>query len=211
MFFLGTILVYAENDFSFTSDTLFEIKSNNSSIGFSTNGTYEKATLENGTWNFINLDFFNSQNQDKLDLKVSATNCDVTINLYIIYNRTFDGEPVKRATLRYTVTGFGTQVFDLGLDPTKGQLDARLDNEWVGKNNGWTHSSNGIFTITGATENATLLYYGFPQSIADNKNFFTNHSVVLTSTFSAGITILLAIFVNKKVKKIGKLNHDYNI
>jgi hypothetical protein len=195
---LGTILVYAENEISFTSDTWFKIESNNSSIRFSINGTFEKATLENRTWNFHNLQFLNSQNQEKLNLTVSAKNCQVTINYFITYNRTFDGEPIKRAALRYTVNGLGTQIFDLGLDPKKGQLDARINNEWVGKNNGWTHSSDGTFTITGATKNATLLYYGYPPSIGDTTNFFSNHSVILASTFSVSFIIILAVYVNKK-------------
>lgn len=198
MFFLGTISVYAENEYIFTPNTLFEIKSNNSSIQFSTNGTYEKATLENGTWNFYGLQPINSQYQEKLNLTVSAKNCQVTINYYTIYNRTFAGEPVKRAALRYTVKGLGTQIFDLGLDPKKGQLDARLDGEWVGKNNGWTHSSDGTFTITGATEIVTLLYYGYPPSIGDTTDFFSNHSVILASTFSVSFIIILAVYVNKR-------------
>jgi hypothetical protein len=198
MFFVGTILVYAENEISFTSDMLFEIKSNNSSIRFSTNGTYEKATLENGTWNFYNLQFINYQNHEKLNLIVSAKNCQVTINYYLIYDRTFNEEPVKRAVLRYTINGLGTQIFDLGLDPKKGQLDARLDGEWVGKNNGWTHSSDGTFTITGATENATLLYYGYPPSIGDTTDVFANHSVIVASTFSVSFIIILAAYLNKR-------------
>ena len=198
MLFLETISVYAENENSFTPDTWFEIKSNNSSIRFSINGTFEKATLENETWIFNNLQFINSQNQEKLNLIVSAKNCQVTINYYRIYNRTFDGEPVKRAALRYTVNGVGTQIFNLYLDPKKGQLDARLNNEWVGKNNGWTHSSDGTFTITGATENATLLYYGYPPSIGDTTDFFSYHSVILASTFSVSFIIILAIYLNKR-------------
>ncbi|MEJ2242888.1 MAG: hypothetical protein P8Y18_12235 [Candidatus Bathyarchaeota archaeon] len=187
MFFVETILVYAENEYTFTPDTWFEIKSNNSSIRFSTNGTYEKAILENGKWTFYNLHFINSQNREKINLTVSAINCQVAINFYIVYNRTFDGEPTKSAILRYTVNGLGTQIFNLDLDPKKGELDAILNGEWVGKNHGWTHSSDGTFTITGATENVTLLYYGYPQSFVNNTDFFANHSVILTSTFSFGI------------------------
>ena len=108
--------------------------------------------------------------------------------LLSIYNRTFDGEPVKRAALRYTVNGSGTQIFNLYLDPKKGQLDARLNNEWVGKNNGWTHSSDGTFKITGATENATLLYYGYPLSIEKS-------AVFLASTFANIMALCMPEFV----------------
>jgi hypothetical protein len=197
-FFCFTVLVYSETEIEFTPDNRFEIPSNNSSITFSTNGTYEMASLENGIWIFESLHFVNSQVQEKINLKVSATNSDVTINFYVVYNRTFDGETVKRAILRYSIFGSGTQVFDLGLDSKAGQLDAVLDGEWVGKNHGWTHSSDGTFTITGASENVTLLYYGYPASEGANENVFDNHSVVLASTFSAGIVILLALFITRR-------------
>ena len=196
------ILVYAETETAFTPDNKFEIPQNNSSISFSTNGTYEMASLKKGTWIFGNLHFINSQGQEKIDLKVSATNCDVTVDYYMIYDRIFDGENVKRARLRYTIFGYGTQIFNLGLDPKAGQLDAILDGEWVGKNRGWTHSSDGTFTVTGATENVSLLYYGYPGSDEDNKNVFNNHSVVIASTFSFGIVIFLAVVIaRRKVKK----------
>ncbi len=186
--------VYTETEIAFTPDNKFDIPSNNSSISFSTNGTYQMASLENGTWNFDNLIFVNSQEQEELNLEVSAINCDIKINFFRIYNRTFDGENAKRATLRYTILGTGIQFFNLGLDPKAGALDARLNGEWVGKNHGWTHSSDGTFTITGASENVTLLYYGYPDSISDNENVFVNHSIVVASTFSVSIVIFLAIF-----------------
>ena len=76
----------------------------------------------------------------------------------------------------------------------------------MGKNHGWTHSSEGTFTITGATENVTLLYYGYPQSFVNTTDFFADHSVILTSTFSFGIIMLLAIYINKRKSwnKFGK-------
>jgi hypothetical protein len=192
------VLVYAEPKIAFTSDNIFEIPSNNSSISFSTNGTYELASLENGTWIFNNLLFFNSQSAEELNLKVSATNCDITISQFRIYNRQFGGGSAKRAVLRYTILGFGTQVFNLGLDPKAGALDARLNNEWVGKNHGWTHSSDGTFIITGATETVTLLYYGYPDSSGEAQDIFDNHSVVIASTFSVGFVLFLAVFITRR-------------
>ena len=197
-FFCFSVLVYSETEIAFTPDNRFEIPSKNSSITFSINGTYERASLENGIWIFENLHFVNSQVQEKINLKVSATNSDVTINFYVVYNRTFERETVKRAILRYSIFGSGSQVFDLELDSKNGQLDAVLDGEWVGKNHGWTYSSDGTFTITGASENVTLLYYGYPNSIGDNENVFDNHSVVITSTFFVGIVSLLAIFITRR-------------
>ena len=118
-----TILTKAQPEIAFTTAEVFEIPSNNSSIRFATNGTYGSAVLEKDTWSFENLFFSNFFGPEKLNVTVSATDCNVTINPYLIFNRTSRGENVKWVIFSYTVLGQGTQVFNLGLDPDKGQLD----------------------------------------------------------------------------------------
>ena len=59
---LFPILAHAETEISFTPDIKFEIPSNNSSISFASNGTYEMAILENRTWSFNNLHFITMEN-----------------------------------------------------------------------------------------------------------------------------------------------------
>lgn len=193
-----SILANGQSEITFTAADKFEIPSNNSSVRFTNNGTYEMTSLENRVWSFENLRFFNYQGMEKLNLKVSATDCDVTISYYLVYNGTFGGENVKRARLSYTVSGPGTQIFNFGLDPSMGNLDVRLNGEWVGRNHGWTVSPDGTLNITGATANVTLLYYGYPDSFGNSPNFFDEHSVVIISTFSVVIVVFLAIFITRR-------------
>ena len=93
----------------------------------------------------INLQFSSVQSAEKLDLKVSAENCEVTIFSYLIYNSTFNRERVDgRARLRYTVVGTGEQVFDLGLEPKDGDWGVIIDGDFKGKTDGWRVSSDGM-------------------------------------------------------------------
>ncbi len=196
------ILADAQSEIAFNAVDKFEIPSNNSSIRFATNGTYEMASLENSVWTFENLYFSNSLGTKKLNIKVSATDCDVTINPYRIFNYTSRKENVKWVIFSYTVLGHGTQVFNLGLNPDKGQLDAILNGEFVGRTHGWTRSPDGTITITGATANVTLWYYGYPDSYKDSSNFFDEHSVVISSTFSVVIVVFLAAVITKRKKEL---------
>jgi hypothetical protein len=181
---------------------VFRIPEKNCSIHFSSEGSFNSAILKNGYWIFEKIELFNSPNPDKLFLKVSGQNCDILINSYFVYNRTYDGEKLKRAVLRYTTSGSGTQTFNLGLDPKMGAFDARLNREWVGKNNGWTVDSDGTYEITKATENVSLLYYGYPESFSNNQELFNNHYILFISSVFIAITVSLSIIFRKKRKKL---------
>ena len=201
-FFISDI--NAQSEYLLSEDDVFEIPDNNFSFHFSSNGTFESAGLINGFWVFEKLELFNSRNDNKLFLKVSGQDCSIIIESYYVYNRTFEGENMKRAVFRYTTSVFGTQTFNLGLDPKMGSFDARLNREWVGLNHGWTVSSNGTYSITKATENVSLLYYGYPESFANNQDFFGNHYVLIYSSIIFSITLIFAVLVKKKFNKNSK-------
>lgn len=200
----GVLGVNAQPEIAFTTADVFEIPSNNSYIHFATNGTYGSAVLERDTWTFENLYFSSLFGPEKLNVTVSATDCNVTINPYLIFNRTSRGENVKWVIFTYTVLGQGTQVFNLGIDPNEGQLDAILDGEFIGLNHGWTRASDGSLTITAAATNVTLWFYGYPESYIEKGDFFEEHSVVVSSTFSVAIIVALAIVITRK-KKSGEI------
>src|SRR4030066_1368720 len=86
-----------QSETAFTPTDKFDIPVNNGSISFAVSGTYEQASLENGAWSFLNLRLSNSQTPEKLSLKVSAKDSEVTINLCQIINSTFAGEIVRTA------------------------------------------------------------------------------------------------------------------
>ena len=197
-----THFVYGQPETFFTKNDMFDIPESNSSISFATEGTYEKAKLENSVWIFENLRLNNSQNVEKLGLKVSAKDCKVNIISFQIFNSTFAGQSVKRASLRYTVIGNGIQIFDLGLDPKLGDHAVIFNGSiFAGRNHGWSLSPEGTLIIDGATANVTIAYYGFPYSFEDNTNLIDQHYVVISSTFVSGIIIVISAYINRTRKK----------
>lgn len=190
----------AQSKINFSYVDKFEIPEKNCSISFSSNGTYDLATLKNNFWTFESLQLSNSEEIEKLHLEVSGKDCEIIINSYFIYNRTINEENIKRAVLRYSAFGSGTQIFNLGLDPNMGSFDARLNGEWVGLNNGWTVSSDGTYKITEPATNVTLLYYGYPDSFRNKPNFFEGHSVLISSILFFVIVLVSAVILKKKIK-----------
>ncbi len=191
--------VIGQSETGFTTTNKFDIPLLNSSVSFGADGNYKKALLENNEWHFFNLHFNSVQSAEKLDLRVSAKDCEVTIFSCLIYNSTFTGERAKSATVRYHVVGNGEQVFDLGLDPKLGDWGVVIDGVFKGETDGWRLSSDGTLTITGATGNVTLSYYGFPASFRDSidgeDQIFSQHSVVAITSFVVGFIVLLAASV----------------
>ena len=185
---------------AFTPTDRFDIPDYNGTIRFAVNGTYTEASRESGTWSFVNLRLSNSQSAEKLGLKVSAKDSKVTIASCQINNSTFGGAIVRGARLRYTVVGQGTQVFDLGLDPKGGDWNVIFNGIYKGENDGWSLSPDGTLTVTGATANVTISYYGFPGSFGGNGDGFNEpilkqHSVVIITTVAVATAVLLAAVI----------------
>ena len=187
------VLVNTQSKIFFSIFDTFEIPEKDFSFRFALNGSCQSAILDDGYWVFEDLQFESFGEEGDLFLKVRGEDCEIVVNSYYTYNRTYDEETVKRARLSYRTFGGGVQEFNLGLDPKLGLLDVRLNREWVGRNNGWTLSSDGTFSVTGATANVTLLYYGFPESFAYSSDFVTEHSVLVVTSVFLGIIVVLVI------------------
>lgn len=198
---LFVVSVNCQSESAFTIADVFEIPTKNSSISFAVNGTYEKAILENDTWFFEGLYFSSFFASEKLNITVSATDCHLTINPYLIFSRTSQGENVTWVLFTYKVHGKGTQVINLGLDPQKGHLDAILDGEFLGLNHGWTRSSDGTIMVTAPASNVTLWYYGHPESYLQESDLFGDHYVVIGSTFLTITTVGFAAVITRKKPK----------
>jgi hypothetical protein len=211
-FSCSSFLVYGQSETSFTTTDKFEIQSKNGSISFSNDGIYDEACLEEGMWSFMNLKFYNYQSEERLDLRVSAEDCEITIISGLIYNSTFAGDIVKGARLRYIVDGNGKQVFNLGLDPKGGDWGVIFDGSFKGETDGWSLSSNGSLTITEATGNVTLSYYGFPDSFVENKNgedqIFSEHSVVVITTVVVVAIFFMAAVIRTRKRGLNNLGFD---
>lgn len=202
LFFIFVVLVACQSQLSFTMVDVFEIPSNNGSIRFATNGTYANAFLEDDTWFFNGLQFSaDVYRVEKLNLSISATDCNVTIYPFFMFTRSSEGDNITRLFLSYAVEGQGSQAVNLGFDLQQGQIEAILDGEWIGLNHGWTRSNDGTITVTAPVNNVTISYYGHPASYLDEPNLIEDHYVVIASTVSLVIIVGLAIVFSRKKGK----------
>ena len=195
------IVVSAESETSFTTNDKFLIPAKNSEFNFAFNGTYEMAYLENDFWIFKNLDSSNSRSTEKLNLRISPLDCNLTIFPFRIAYYQYGEAILKWVILRYTISGEGTQIINLGFDANNGQLDVIIDGEFVGRNQGWTRSNDGTLTITNAADRVTIWYIGYPEP-DENKTLLDQHSVLIGSTFFISSIILISIFITKRKSEV---------
>lgn len=188
--------VFAQSERIFAPNEKFEIPDLNGSIRFATNGTYERATLENGSWRFLNLFIHSSFTTMKLNLTASAENSDVVILSYRVFNVTFSG-----VSLRYNVSGSGKQVFDLGELPKAGEWSIAFNGEFMGENDGWSLSSNRKISLTPPTGNVSITFYSLPDSFGnagdDSAPFYRRHSVVVATAVALTATVCVTVAIWK--------------
>lgn len=194
--FLLCPFVFAQNENTFTPNKRFEIPDLNGSLRFATNGTYDEAYLENGSWRFVNLYVNSSFTTQKLNLTAHVENSDVTILSYRVFNVTFSG-----VSLRYNVSGSGKQIFDLGELPTVGEWSIAFNGEFMGENDGWTISSNRKISLTPPTGNVSITFYTLPDSFgnaADNDApFYRRHSVAVATAVALTATVCVTAAIWK--------------
>lgn len=192
--------VLAQNAVLFYPNDKFDIPENNSTIHFSSAGSYEMADLDKGRWNFVNFQLNDGINLHTFN--VSAINSNVTI--YSI--QVFDDD--LGAFLSYTVEGAGEQTFNFGVDTVGGEWSVIFDNVFIAENSGWNLLPDNTLSITGATSNVTLLYFIFPDFVDNDteKSFFDKHSVSISITIIVIIVLIIGITVRYANQKISKKN-----
>jgi hypothetical protein len=190
-------VVQAQTKSVFGPADKFNIPQSNGTISFSVSGTYEAASLENGSWIFLNLQLSNSPRLERLNLTFSAENSNVTITSYRTYNDTYGG-----VMIRYLVSGHGKQTFYLGPIPKTGEWSVNLNRVYVGTNEGWSVSSDSTITVTGAITNASLSYYTIPNAFGNpdslNMPFYQQHSVVIATLVTLTITLAIAVVIGRR-------------
>ncbi len=201
LLFCYVVPVSAQSEVSFTSDDIFEIPSLNGSIRFATNGTYKSANLEEGAWTFQSLYIPDSRGVEKLNLTISATDCDLTVYPYISAPYSYGVAVLRWVILPYTVSGQGTQVINLGFDPDNSQLDVILDGNFAARNQGWIKADDGTLTIIGSYSNVTLWYIEHPEPSEDD-SFLSEHYVVIGSTGFLAVIVVLAVAVNYRKREV---------
>jgi hypothetical protein len=186
----------AQADTTFSPTGEFGIPAYNGTISFATGGSYTRASLENGTWNFVNLSLNDSGTLESF--KVSAQDSNVTVTSYRAVNVTGGGE-----RLSYTVVGRGKQTFNLGLSATGGEWDVVFNNVFIAKNDGWSISPDATLTITGATSNVTILYLVFPNELGGNGNspnqsIYQQHSVFIITAAAVLVAVASAVIIKRR-------------
>ena len=161
-----SVLVHAQaglNDFppqtniKFTAERQFEIPERNSTISFSSGGSYANATLTDGIWDFSGLFVTGGlsmlPNTNGVKFSVSATNSDVTVTHLDVLNLV----PPDPGKLEYSVNGVGSQTFNLQYRrPELIAYGVEIDGEAKTKGDGWTLSPDGWITVTTAKSKVTV-------------------------------------------------------
>jgi len=139
-------------------------------------------------------------------LKFSAQNSNVTIFSYQSFNATtFD-----IMLLTYTVEGHGTQILNLGVNPTQSGISANAEwdvifgtRNFAEEGNGWYLSHDGTLTITGATAgNVTVMHYTFSYlGNAQNLSFYQQHSVATIVAVAAAVIVAVAVAIKVRTRE----------
>lgn len=198
----------AQADVTFSPAEKFSIPSNNGTISFAVNGSYSKATFENDTWNFENLQLNGSAPLN--DFRISTQNSNVTVFYYTEFNTT-----LRRVLLRYTVEGQGKQTLNLGIGTLQGTwsgidwsvVSARAGNNvFMTEGEDWTISKDGTIVVTGVTGNVSIIHWGFFENNLSNSDlpFYQQHSVAILIAVAVTVTVIVAVAI--KVKNVDQLS-----
>ena len=196
--------VQAQTDITFDPADKFSIPGYNGTISFAVNGTYSKATFENGNWTFMNLRLNGSLPIENLEF--SSQNCNVTIFSYQAFNTT----TFNIVLLSYVVEGQGKQILNLGLGSQEGGLSASA--EWnvafgnrvfADEGDGWNLLPDGTLIVTGASKNVTIVHYVFLDSFRNNSNlpFYQQHSVAIIVAIGVAVTVTIAVVIKVRTRE----------
>jgi hypothetical protein len=196
---------------TFTPADKFSIPEQNANINFAFNGSYTKATLENGTWTFKGLVLNNTQAlqnygfsdiQGLGNLKISAENSNVTVLALVSLNFSF---PVDLLT--FTVEGWGTQTVNLGLNsslPTNVAEWSVLIDEgatFLAEGSGWNLLPDNSVRINGGVGNVTVMHYSITDPAMANLSFIMQHYVVLFMAVGLAVTVAVAALISVRGRK----------
>jgi hypothetical protein len=185
----------------------FQIPEQNSAITFAVNGTCSSASYKDGAWNFVNLSLGNMPATSRLNLTVSARDCNVTILSYQTIASLFAASPANNVRLRFNISGSGTQIFNLHLDPKKGDYSVIADGVFLGLFDGWQLAPDSTITLMGQKRNVSIAYYGDPYSGEAflKQSYFEQHSVIITtSTALTGTVAVTAILFWRRKLRMAK-------
>ena len=222
----------AQRVVSFTPDSPFSIHVCNATIHFAFNGSYSQAKLEDNTWVFSNLQvnstrtwFFGDWrpiNPSMVEtFRVSAKSCNVTIiSLFVSQGQdeqivgNYNAFCQRMGSMTYNVSGPGVQSVNFDLSPSFGQnprirdVFVMLDRDLTGRSDanqqsdGWSISSDGTLTVTGATTEANIMCRDYSSLLIDESlPFHENHSVLVVSLVLVAGTVVFGVIIRNNSLK----------
>jgi hypothetical protein len=189
VFFSACLTAHAQTVTLFTPANPFSIPANNGIVSFSRNGTYEDASLQNGSWFFENLRL---NNASEVNFTVSVQNSDMNISTCRLNFAGLSGQ------VSYRVVGQGTQIINIGRF-RGGYWTVSINQKSIAANHGWSSSSDGTVTVTGAASgsNVTITYnYGNSVNVS-NQPFLQQHSVIIATGIAAAVIVVLALTIRE--------------
>jgi len=146
----------------FAGSTQFQIPANNATINFAGEGSYQTASLNDGTWDFSGLQCSLSApasaflpGAQNFNFSVSAWNSNITITCLNVLN----GFPPADGWLNYTVAGKGFQAFNMYYGNNAGLViywTVYMDGVNKSQNDSWAFSSDGWLSVTGASQSVDV-------------------------------------------------------
>jgi hypothetical protein len=195
--FSGLYLAQAQRFIEFTPETQFPIPENNGNINFLVNGTYLEAELENNSWIFKDLHLSTSTVTMPL-LNVSVQDCNITIRSISRFSSL-----QSSGTLRYNLTGQGTQTFNFNLAPKEREWSVIYDGEFTPEGRGWHLGNDETVIVTRQAINITVYYMDFPEDIVESSNLpiYQSHSAIIFTGAVAVIAVIIAVTIQTKKQK----------
>lgn len=176
-------VLQAQTDIRFTGDTEFAIPSQNASVRFAFNASYEDAPLQNGTLVFKNLVI--NETFPLGNLTVSAKDSKVTI--YAFFGSQNSNLFGRSSVILYNAQGKGEQTFNLGLNLNRSTHQSEwmvlVGQEFLAEGKAWHLGRDNTVTVEGIEGNLTIAYYGYRFTAADDsdKLWIEQHSVALAT------------------------------
>lgn len=185
---------------AFTTSDHFDIPALSGSIRFAYNGSYTKATLENGSaWRFEGLSINGSQPQGPI--VVSAWDSNLTI---FSFYASQSAANFPRKSVRYYAEGIGQQVFDIGVTGT-----TDVSEWWVTLPGGvflaegkdWQLFGNNTVKVNGQTGNISVVHYQYGLDQVRDLPFLEGHSVALLTVVAVAVTVTAAVLISLKRRR----------
>jgi hypothetical protein len=199
----------------FTSKDDFAIPALNGNVKFGFNGSYQEAKLENNTWIFRGLELNNTQAtaaygfpdvESIKKLQISAEDSNVTVLGCVSFNYSWTAQVIM-----YTVEGYGTQIVNLGINPTErtgvDEWSVLVDNgaTFLAEGSGWNLLHDNSVQVNVGGGNVTVMHFDFNDPSMANLSFIMQHYVAVVTVVVLAVVMVLAALIAFKTRRRKKI------